>query len=190
MTQFQHDLGSTRANMSFIDRDLGRWNEALKKIQRAIVLQRTASKSEPRNPTYRRFLRDHLRRLSRVELQLRHPTEAAGAARESATLTSGDPDVLYDVACLVARCAALADGPNPDYGSQMADQGPETYADEAMAYLRQAIAAGWSDWGLTATDTDLKPLHVRRDFQETVFDRNIPAEAFAPSPEASAPTAP
>ena len=113
---------------------------------------------------------------------MRHPTEAANAARESATLASGDRDVLYDVACLVARCAALAEGPIADDGSRIANEGPRTYVDEAMAYLKQAIAAGWSDWGHTATDPDLKPLHGRRDFQEIVFDRIFPAMPFAPRP--------
>ena len=65
----------------------------------------TASKSEPRNPMYRRFLRDHLRRLSRVELQLRHPTEAAGAARESANspLEIGTSSTTLPVSSPAAR---------------------------------------------------------------------------------------
>jgi tetratricopeptide (TPR) repeat protein len=187
---YQNYLGSTLNSMSKMDVDLGRWIEARKKLARAIVHQRAARASEPRNPTYRRDLREHLRRLSGVELQLRHPTDAATAARELATLALGNRDILHDVACLVARCAALSEGPIADSGSRIANEGPEAYADEAMAYLKQAIAAGWSDLGRTATVPDLKPLHGRRDFQEIVFDRIFPAMPFAPRSAASAPTTP
>jgi hypothetical protein len=84
----------------------------------------------------------------------------------------------------------MAEGPIADSGSRIANKGPKTYVDEAMAYLKRAIAAGWSDWGRTATEPDLKPLHGRRDFQEIVFDRIFPAMPFAPRPAASAPTPP
>jgi tetratricopeptide (TPR) repeat protein len=187
---YQNYLGSTLDSMSKMDIDSGNWNEARKKLERAIVHQRAARASEPRNPSYRRDLRELLRRLSGVELQLRHPTEAANAARESATLASGNRDVLHDLACLVARCAALSEGPLADDGSRTANEGPKTYVDEAMAYLKQAIAAGWSNLGRTATNPDLKRLHPRRDFQEIVFDRIFPAMPFAPGPRAPAPTTP
>ena len=56
------------------------------------------------------------------------------------------------------------------------------YADEAIALLRQAVAAGWVNASRTATDPDLTSLHNRNDFRRLVtelLDRTFPADPFA-----------
>ena len=57
------------------------------------------------------------------------------------------------------------------------------YADEAVATLRAAVAAGWSDGVIMARDPDLTPLRDRDDFRGLVLgllDRAMPADPFAP----------
>jgi serine/threonine protein kinase len=176
---YQSDLGAILNDMAHVDKDQGLWYEARAKWRRAVVYQRAALRGEPRNPLYRRFLRNHLSGLADVEIRLGHPTEVVRAAREWATLVPVDAVDLYNIACYLARCAAMAEGPIAQDGSQIAGAAPEAYADEAMQYLKQAIDAGWSDWGHTAADPDLTPLHARRDFQELVLDAVFPARPFA-----------
>jgi len=56
------------------------------------------------------------------------------------------------------------------------------YADEAMAALRTAVAAGWSNAPHTARDADLAPLRDRADFRQLLaelFGRGFPADPFA-----------
>ena len=52
-------------------------------------------------------------------------------------------------------------------------------ADQSMFTLRAAIAAGWIDWARAAADLDLRSLYSRPDFQQLVFDRLFPRDAFA-----------
>jgi hypothetical protein len=50
--------------------------------------------------------------------------------------------------------------------------------------LRTAVAAGWSNAPHTARDPDLTPLRKRPDYQAllaALFDRDFPADPFAPS---------
>ena len=104
-------------------------------------------------------------------VRLREPAEAAAAAHEAVALGEGDAGTAYNTACLLSLCVPLV----PDR--------PEAarYADEAMATLTKAVAAGWDDAAQTAADPDLTPLHGRDDFRRLVaglFDRAFPADPF------------
>jgi hypothetical protein len=63
------------------------------------------------------------------------------------------------------------------------EEGDRTqYADEAMAMLHSAVAAGWSSAERTARDPDLLPLRDRADFRRLLaelFDRSFPKDPFA-----------
>jgi hypothetical protein len=79
---------------------------------------------------------------------------------------------LYNKACYLALFIPRADGTSE----------AARYADEAMASLTKAVAAGWNNPALAATDSDLAPLHGRDDFRRLVaglFDRVFPADPFA-----------
>jgi hypothetical protein len=73
----------------------------------------------------------------------------------------------YSIACVLARQAGAAT--NPDEAKKRAD--------DAMAALGRAVAAGWSDWKQTSQDEDLKALRGRPDFQELLRDRLKPKAA-------------
>jgi hypothetical protein len=132
-----------------------------------------ALRSDPRQRNYLGYLRQHLANLSPVCLALRRPDEAAAAARESTAIGGKQPVGLYNGACLLSRCAAVASGTTESAG----------YADEAFAALRAAVAAGWRDGLIMARDPDLTPLRDRDDFRRLVvelLDRAMPAYPFAP----------
>ena len=97
--------------------------------------------------------------------------EAAVVTRERIQLWPGDP-ASSTTPREFALCVPIArDGAVRGH-----------WADEAMAALRAAVAAGWSKAVHTARDPDLAPLHQRPDFRALLaelFDRGFPVDPFA-----------
>ena len=102
---FQSDLGGTLHNIALIDIMEERWGAARDRLLEAVQHQRVALEGNPRHPTYRQFLHNHLASLARTMLSLRGPAEAARAAHELAALKADEPANLYNASCLVALCA-------------------------------------------------------------------------------------
>lgn len=71
-----------------------------------------------------------------------------------------DAGLAYNLACCLAR---------------------QGRADEAMAALRSAIAAGWRNARHTATDEDLAPLRARDDFKRLLTDMSAVAIKTQPT---------
>ena len=77
------------------------------------------------------------------------------------------PDDLYNLACgrgvLVAALRKASPEPNEDDERREAK-----HVAAALATLRQAVAAGYSDFKHMATDPDLAPLRDLPEFQELI----------------------
>jgi hypothetical protein len=82
--------------------------------------------------------------------------QAARAILEK--LPERGPNDHYSLACILAQASALA---GPDQPAQV-----KVDADQAVAALRQAVAAGYKNLKQLANDKDLDPLRPRKDFQE------------------------
>ena len=93
-------------------------------------------------------------------------------------LASGDRDVLHDVACLVARRAAPAEGPIADDGlARFRREGPRHTS--MRRWRTGSRHRRWlEDWGHTATEPDLKPLHGRRELSRDGLRPHHPRDAF------------
>jgi eukaryotic-like serine/threonine-protein kinase len=106
-----------------------------------------------------------------LDLRLRHfqKTKDAGGCRETAVmlekLNRADAVTLYNAACFRAVTAALcgSSGKSAVAGNQGTPD-----ADQAMAWLQKAIAAGVSDAAQVEKDDDLAYLRGRDDFQRAV----------------------
>jgi hypothetical protein len=106
-----------------------------------------------------------------IDLRLRHfeKTKDAAGCRQTAemweTLKRTDADSLYIAAGMRAVTAAVfrAADTSPT-GSQQAD----VEADRAIAWLRQAIAAGYKNAAHMKQDKDLDALRDRADFTKLV----------------------
>jgi serine/threonine protein kinase/tetratricopeptide (TPR) repeat protein len=104
-----------------------------------------------------------------TELRLRHfqaAGDAAGCRRTAEMweeLRRGDADSLYNAACLRAVTAAVTRAADTSAeGGARAD----AEADRAMAWLKQAVAAGYHDAAHLARDADLDALRGRADFAD------------------------
>jgi hypothetical protein len=104
-------------------------------------------------------------------VRLRHFQKAGDAAgcRQTAERWEGlkraGPDSLYDAACMRAVTAAVLRAADPSpAGARQA----EAEASRAMAWLKQAVAAGYNNAAHMRRDSDLDALRDRGDFRELV----------------------
>src|SRR5262249_39617871 len=123
----------------------------------------------PRDPTYRLFFRNNRWSLADTLLDL---GEHAAAADTAAQLVHAAVDPVHDVynaACYLARCVPLAERDTQFSETQRKEQA-QTYADRAMATLRQAVQNGFKDVAHMKKDSDLDPLRQRADFQKLLAE--------------------
>ena len=129
--------------------DLKRSAEAVKDWGRAIELE---------EGPYMREL--HLRRAD----ALARSGNYRGAAADAEIATGQGklpPELLYNCACVFSICSAAC----KDDAARARE-----YADQAMAVLTQAVAAGHADLAQLKADDDLAPLRSREDFKRLVLD--------------------
>jgi tetratricopeptide (TPR) repeat protein len=160
----------------------GRPREAIAEFREAIAVLKELTADHADAPGYLVSLANAHSNLGMVLARMRDWESALAVHREGISIVKDavdrNPRVLdaksllsdfyYDAACDLSRCAM----------SSRSEQA-NALADEAMEMLRNAFAVGWHDLSHAAEDPDLEPLHERRDFQELVFDRLMPANPFA-----------
>jgi tetratricopeptide (TPR) repeat protein len=106
-----------------------------------------------------------------VDLRLRHFEKAKDAAGCRATaeiwekLKRTDAGSLYNAACFRAVTVAVIKHDAKTPGADATRLAKEE-ADRAMAWLTQAVTAGYKDADHMKKDTDLDALHDRPDFQK------------------------
>jgi serine/threonine-protein kinase len=176
----QSSLGGALHNMAMSLVGLGQAREAEAAFREAIDHQLKAFGREPQVLMYRRFLSNHYQSMGILLRQGGRAAEAAEFARRRRALWPGNPAETFHAACELAQCAsAVGRGrPDPDLNeSQRAERA--RIADEAMAALRQAVAAGLRDPAPLRHVADLAPLRDRPDFRALLSDLAFPADPFA-----------
>jgi tetratricopeptide (TPR) repeat protein len=86
-----------------------------------------------------------------------------------------DGNFGYQLSCTFAQAAAAA-GRDARLAPADRTRLQTRYADQAMGYLRQAVAKGWADWPLMEGDPDSEPLRAREDFQHLLIDLKAKAK--------------
>ena len=90
--------------------------------------------------------------------------QAVAKLRELGTATAGQ---LYNAACVYSLCAA-AIKTEPDALTAEQSAARQQHIADALATLREALAAGWKDFAHMQKDPDLTPLRDLPEFQELV----------------------
>jgi hypothetical protein len=138
---------------------------AVSLLEQAQPYNLAALKASSRHPRYRLCYRANLRELARSHLGLADHVRLATTAEKLANFGDDSPTDTYIAACILCRCIRLAD---------KADQLPEarrkelanSYADRALALLRQAVALGFNDAEHMNKNPDLEPLRARAEFRK------------------------
>jgi tetratricopeptide (TPR) repeat protein len=171
---YRHELSRTLNNLG-----INLW-VTKKEVQARLVLfqaidnMRPALERAPEVVAYRRTLNAHHGFLGEIEWRMGNASESARAIRERLKLWPKNAAELYSGACELARAADLVRAGKPER---------DEYLAEAVAALRQAVAAGFRDAGKLRDDAALKLLRQRDDFRAVLAEVEEKAGAGGPAPE-------
>jgi hypothetical protein len=123
--------------------------------------------------------------LAMMDLRLRHFEKIKDGAGCRTTaemwenLNRKDATSFYNAACMRAVTAAVASGARVAKGPPVAG----TDAEDAMGWLRRALAAGYSDISQVLTDPDLASVRNRPDYAALLWDvADLPPTAKGAAP--------
>ena len=148
--------------------------------EQALAIRKKRVEVDPLHEPSIAFCADSLRRIGTALQAFGRPADAVAYYRRSIAILEGlkKPRALdfYDAAC----CHSLIAGAATQAGSGVSADEGSAEGERALAGVRQAFAAGYSNvvWVLTG-DSDLKPIRSRPDFQAQMMDVAMPAEPFA-----------
>jgi tetratricopeptide (TPR) repeat protein len=139
--------------------------EALQAYRQALALQERAHTKAPDQIQYRERLSRHYQHLSRLHRDLNQPREAALATQARAKLWPANASELYHAACEFALCIPLvSQGKTSRPENVQAER--DSYADQALQALGQALAHGFSGFEELDKNRALDVLRSQHKFQE------------------------
>jgi tetratricopeptide (TPR) repeat protein/tRNA A-37 threonylcarbamoyl transferase component Bud32 len=138
-------------------------------LEDAVSQERLALDANPQHPRYRTFLRTDYLRLARVAVRQGDHERAAEATRLAGDLGLETAAECQRAAFVLAECVSQA-GEDRQLADERRDSLGQSYADEAIAWLRRAIEKGYGKAETLRTDPIWKPFHDRNDFQTLVSD--------------------
>jgi tetratricopeptide (TPR) repeat protein/predicted Ser/Thr protein kinase len=137
-------------------------------IDQALVFDRGLVEAHPSSTVFQRDLATVIRNRGYALQKASRMAEAVAAFRESIKIVEGlsKPIAvdLYNIACCHARIHQIA----LERGGTTADASAEV--EQAMASLRQSIAAGYRDVADMRNDSDLNSLRNRADFRKLMAE--------------------
>jgi serine/threonine-protein kinase len=179
---WRQDLAGSLNNMAIIQRDIGKTAAAAQSWSRAVEIREQLVAGSPSVQEYRRGLAEVLGALGGLQRRMGRMEEASNSLRRAraigVSLVDPRPDDLYTLAYVEAQCATLVSDRHPKLiPAELTEQ--HSLLSAAMASLRRAVQAGFTDLKQLQHDADLDPLRSRADFQTLIMDVAFPAEPFA-----------
>jgi serine/threonine protein kinase len=164
---YHHVLGMILNNVAQYPMERGQFAEMRELAEKAIEHQRIALKGNPRHPGYREALGNHYRSLTGALVLLGKHAEAMKAAADAPKLSPASWYEYVRAAEYAASCVPLAekDAGLPDKQRRTLAR---AYADQAMTWLREAVAWGLKDAGQITRRTAYEPLRMRGDYLDLV----------------------
>jgi serine/threonine-protein kinase len=162
---YQHDLAYTIVGLADLERSRKEYRSARQRLDEAWPHLQKALDTNPRHPFYRKLFCQHREVLAATLLELSEHASAALAAADLARIAFDPANDAYKAVGFFGRCIPLA-----ERDSKLSEaRRPElahSYAEQALAALRQALAKGYKDLAQLKKDKDLDPLRSRDDFQK------------------------
>ena len=157
-------------------------SEALAQYERMRMIEDILLKAYPNDPRFRSAHADSVRRKGTALQASGRAADAIACYRQSAAelerLEKPTPVDIYDIAC----CRSLIAGAAADAGSGLTLTEGQAEAERAVAGVRRACQAGYSDLDLIRErDPDLEPIRSRPDFVRLMMDVNFPQDPFVQS---------
>jgi serine/threonine protein kinase len=162
--QADSSLGTYLNNLGLAYKRRGNLTAAEKTLRLAIFHQRRALEGNPQSLGTRQYLSDHLGNLVSVLRAGGKMADAVTITLERQQLWPDQPQQLFDVARDLGYCANyLAEGNKKLLTADQREQ--DRVADLAVAALRLAVAAGYSDWRAIDEHAAFRVVRTRPGFQ-------------------------
>ncbi len=180
---FDGELGRTLAR-------LGRPDEALEHYRRALAHREESDRRNPGVVHVQRSLAYLDYEMGRIHLAAGRAAEASSALGRARKLFEGIADsralTPYDRACAHALCAGLIEMGKTDVSPQ--DQARRrTFAERAIANLREAISGGLQNPEMIASDIDFEAVSSSEDFRALMAELKARARAQSTAESDAAP---
>ncbi len=180
VTLFEGDLAQSHQVIGSIQDQTGHPAEALASYDRARAILQKLTDLNPTLTLFQNRLAMSHSYLGLARQRAGRPAEAAAEFRRAVAimerLTNFQPDGynLYNLACFRSLLSGVGALP----GSGIPPEEVSRLAEQAVAALHQAVAAGSRDVAYMRRDTDLDPLRSRPDFQMLIQDLDFPKQPF------------
>jgi eukaryotic-like serine/threonine-protein kinase len=162
---YRNHLVDTLAKLCLLRMQRREFADALPLLEQAGSHLQAALEASPKDPTARRFRRDHLRVTAQCYAGLADHARLAATADELARFGYDPMNDNYLAACMLCSCVVLA-----EKDAQLAEvrrkELARGYADRALALLRQAVAHGYQDVARLREDPNLQPVRAREEFRK------------------------
>jgi tetratricopeptide (TPR) repeat protein len=155
---WRHRLGTALNNRALALLQSYRFAEAAAGLQEAVKQQRVALEQMPEVARYRKYLDDHFKYLAMTQRAQKRWAEAVATSLERRGLLQGNPEKLYELACVILLAARRGKDGIDDYTCR-----------QSVAVLREAIDCGFHDGWRLQKDKYLDPLRPRKDFQDLLL---------------------
>jgi tetratricopeptide (TPR) repeat protein len=169
VTAFQSDVAQSHFGIGVVWSETGNPAEALQEYQKALAIRQKLADAHPTNTLYINQLGDIYADRGWAHVRAGDPAEAAGDLRRALALwgkeKATDGETLFERGRALALLAGLAaDGKSGVIAAEAA-----AFADQAVAALRDAFQAGWSQYD-ELKEPDFDPLRKRADFQKLLVE--------------------
>jgi serine/threonine-protein kinase len=190
VTEVQTLLAYTDDGRGLVLAELGKFAEAFAALDAGLARRQRLADTHPTNTLYTSHLATSYASRGSAHVRAGQPVEAAADLRRALELwapeKAPDPDAGFER----VRALALLAGLGAVAKSGVTASEAAAFADQALAALRDAIAAGWEQRSLL-DEPDFDALRPRDDFRKLVKELEAKAAAAArptPDPSADPPT--
>lgn len=165
----RNEVACTFVNLARLRQQQGDLAAAKRLLLEGRPHHQAALQANPRNPTYRRFCREHLRLLTEVHAGLLEQEEAVRAAETCRELAWEPPADTVDAAGFLSRCISIVEE-HAKLNVAQRQLAAAFYADAALKLLRAAVGQGFKDAAKLRADPAFAPLQANVDFQKLLAD--------------------
>jgi tetratricopeptide (TPR) repeat protein len=165
----QYWLAATLSNLAILHNQRREFEAAVPLLERARAHVRAALGKRPKDRSFRELYRDYLIDLAQTQLGLADHARVGVVAAEIVRFGYEPAIDTYNAACSLERCVTLAEK-DAALSEAKRKELAQSYSQQAMALLHQAVARGFKDVALMKKDTDLDALRPKEEFRKLLAD--------------------
>jgi serine/threonine protein kinase/tetratricopeptide (TPR) repeat protein len=166
---YQWGLSRALTNLARLDYERGEFAAAVALIEKARSHSQAALDKRPKDRRIRKDFRGQLWGLAQSRLGLADHASVAAIAGEIVRFGDEPARDSYDAACFLSRCVTLADK-DASLPEAKRKELAQSYTQQALALLQQAVTRGFKDAAHMKKDPDLEALRPREEFRKLLAE--------------------